>query len=845
MTGLLIYLLCIIVEVAVSQTFYVTPNPQAGADCSQTNPCSLETALTNASGNGQADTIILEGGTYSLSTTLDYSSQEDLTISAADPNNLPVIDGQGSLTLMEIVATNSSVTISNLKFYNAGVSQNKNFSALKIEAGNISLENTIFENNSADYNNYILYLSGNNINLDSNSFINNTINTPVNISPAIAHMFYIKATNNVNFSNNVLDNNTSRISMNILNIEGKEVNVNGNKFINNKIDDYSASIVLGNLVYIIGENIYIYNNEAYNNTLLNPSDISVSAHFLISYSDYMDFTGNVIKNAPNLSGLIANLIPFTNTITIANISSNKFIKMGGGDSAGCINVEGTLVYIRKNLCYGVVSSSGTINTVAGGYYATFIEITNNILAYNNSSYMGGGIYIKILGGSPLIDIVNNTIYRNKAGYGGGITIEVSDNRTGAVVNIFNNIIYENEAQEGYDLFVFNQYNVWGEGFVPKISIYNNLLTDASAVNNPMGGIILIDPFYPNRYFHGNNIEGDIVFLDERNLNFYPIPGSPVIDNGSEIAPSLPAEDFEGKSRVLGNGVDIGAVEFDPDLPVSIPDMEVMPSGIISEKGFVGKEKEKVIKILNVGNADLIIDSISVEGNFISLSYEGLKDPCGQDVFSLKPGQSCSIGIKMFADNKGVYEGRVYIYSNDPVFSVYELAVRFEVNEWYDSLNLKTVGGTLKLEIEGGFFGKVEEKSLPCNIPEGYKTSAYGTFLLDVDIMNGIEEAVLKVNFPGDLNNLILFLCKVENKKGMILAEGEVEVKGRTLSFKITDSIDGNKDGKAVFYMGIFEQDKITFIVKREKGCRNTNGLYLLGLFIITVFLRRFGYNFNK
>ena len=58
-----------------------------------------------------------------------------------------------------------------------------------------------------------------------------------------------------------------------------------------------------------------------------------------------------------------------------------------------------------------------------------------------------------------------------------------------------------------------------------------------------------------------NISADPAFVDAAGGDFHLAAESPCIDSGDSSAPGLPATDFEGDARVLGDAADIGVDEF--------------------------------------------------------------------------------------------------------------------------------------------------------------------------------------------------------------------------------------------------------------------------------------------
>lgn len=91
---------------AAAAELYVSP-AGTGTSCSPTSPCSFQTALSLAQSNGEDDVIYVAPGTYNVTETLTYETDDGdgghkLVIVAQDPEHRPVLDGGGSVKIMRI-----------------------------------------------------------------------------------------------------------------------------------------------------------------------------------------------------------------------------------------------------------------------------------------------------------------------------------------------------------------------------------------------------------------------------------------------------------------------------------------------------------------------------------------------------------------------------------------------------------------------------------------------------------------------------------------------------------------------------------------------------------------------
>jgi parallel beta-helix repeat protein len=172
-------------------------------------------------------------------------------------------------------------------------------------------------------------------------------------------------------------------------------------------------------IYVLRSSVTVVGNHVYSNTQsgieLNTSTAAISGNSVtsntyggmrVSFSDAV-LTGNVVSNNTYGEGGGLFVEESVTTLTGNTIISNTSFTGGGG-----LNVGGGETTLTGNTIVGNTGFSG------GGialYYGV-VTLTNNIVADNDASNTGSGVYVAT--SSPRL--VHNTIARNTGGDGTGI-----------------------------------------------------------------------------------------------------------------------------------------------------------------------------------------------------------------------------------------------------------------------------------------------------------------------------------------------------------------------------------------------------------------------------------------
>jgi len=216
-------------------------------------------------------------------------------------------------------------------------------------------------------------------------------------------------------------------------------------------------------------------------------------------------------------------------------------------------------------------TANSANTAGGIYlWKSSALIHNTVISENSAVNNGGGIFINETS-SPRI--VNSLIVNNTATNGGGIF----SGSAATTLSVINSTIAGNTAGNNGDNLHNNNSStlniansiVWGKNAVKNI--YNE-----STLNANYSDILKENGVYAGT----GNINEDPVFLNSQ--NYIPMSCSPVIDAGNNANISnAPAGsntyDVEENPRILGDAVDMGAYELQPDAGHTNFTIETPPS----------------------------------------------------------------------------------------------------------------------------------------------------------------------------------------------------------------------------------------------------------------------------
>lgn len=199
----------------------------------------------------------------------------------------------------------------------------------------------------------------------------------------------------------------------------------------------------------------------------------------------------------------------------------------------------------------------------GNGYLSTLKITNSTFTGNRSpEYAKGGVlYVgKQKDNGVYITIASSTLVNNYAPMGKSLFVEADANP----VKVTNSVIADNTDNGGTDIIVGPvtvDYSVIGasaDGVVNELTTGSTLFAThpqlAALADNGGSGV-------GPRGLH-------------RKFTLHPLPGSPLINAGNQDVDGLPAFDQRGDGfpRVVGDNLDIGAIEYRNQAPRALADI---------------------------------------------------------------------------------------------------------------------------------------------------------------------------------------------------------------------------------------------------------------------------------
>ena len=187
-----------------------------------------------------------------------------------------------------------------------------------------------------------------------------------------------------------------------------------------------------------------------------------------------------------------------------------------------------------------------------------VHVCDGVVTLANCIVNGNGNY-GVLGEFSLLTVTNCTISANSdVGVHSSFCITTLNNCTIAACNAGVSLTGQGELWAMNCIIAMNEI-----GFRVYDPIY---IFTALSCNNVFGNTTANYLDHPDPTDDGGNISKDPLFVNRTGQNFRLLPGSPCVDAGADSVVTAGQLDLDGKPRILGAHVDIGAYEFSAALP---------------------------------------------------------------------------------------------------------------------------------------------------------------------------------------------------------------------------------------------------------------------------------------
>ena len=516
-----------------------------------TNPTEFQTALTTAQANGLDDTINVAAGTYSIGSTLTYTTSQDydLTIVGAGASTT-LLDGGGSVPVMRLSGEGdgdirtTGLTLQYGRMANAGGFGGGLF-ILNSSNGSIVVDHCTVTNSSSVMNAGGAWLGAvhGDITVTQSYFTHNTCDNGTSDDGCGLYLYFDSeaATGSAIVRNNVIGNNT----------------------LNDNESPVGGCDGAGMMIYHLGSGTFELTVE--DNIIRDNTSIHGVAGIVVRNPHYgatltisgNTFSGNIAGGTPyephpEIPGGAAHIYSDGGTMIITD---NKFL-----------NNELRGAYVRgAGLC---------VDNFPSGTF----QMAGNVFAGNTCAGNGGGAQVNLGAGVTSASIVGNLFVNNQAnladGGGGGLSLNAECN-----ANLANNTFYDNSAAGAGGLgYYVDTPNAARQLAIANDVYWGNTPDSIANLSAPTSGAIAAtysnieggtgEPYFgtgcidtsPLFFNTGSPAGADGVYgtLDD---GLHLTAESPSSNTGSNAAvPGSLTTDLAGQTRVQNTTVDMGAYE---------------------------------------------------------------------------------------------------------------------------------------------------------------------------------------------------------------------------------------------------------------------------------------------
>lgn len=550
----------------------------------------LQNALTLAAANGADDVIYLANGYYIGNFNYNSAEARSVTLQAepGTTNTQVTIDGAGTGRSMNLSCSGAAaMTLRGLTFLrNCGGTGNAALRAATGGGADVLVEDCRFLSPTNSRGMGLELTSGQNVTVrrcivvgvnnggtgirmsgfsGTMSVLNCTVTSNSNGGLYISGNAVVAVTGNTFTRNSGGRGGGARCES-----SGGTVTLSGNTFNRNSLDG-STSPAYGGGAYCSSSSgtVTLSDNTFTANSNGDGSGAYCDTSFggAVTLTDNT-FTGNTGNNGGGLvvaayQGGYGN----DSTVTLTGNTFNGNSANGSGGGAHCRSggggPNGGAMTLSGNIFTGN-SASGSFGDGGGVYCSSgTMTLSGNTMTRNTAARDGGGLHVD----GPTVRLLGNLVVHNQqtgSGYrGSGIWVNARTN-----LAMINNTVFGNTAAGSGGGAAF-QVN----GVVEILQVYNNVLWGNTAQGNGadvhLAGTGQRKEFF-NNDAHGmfgvwdvalNNPDVDPQFFDPVNGDYHLRGASPLVNAGTNGAPSLPATDFDGEARIADGTVDIGCYEF--------------------------------------------------------------------------------------------------------------------------------------------------------------------------------------------------------------------------------------------------------------------------------------------
>ncbi|MBX7105463.1 MAG: hypothetical protein K1X57_15365 [Gemmataceae bacterium] len=369
-----------------------------------------------------------------------------------------------------------------------------------------------------------------------------------------------------------------------------------------------------------------------------------------SNSDIIDVSISGVTLTGGFSNLAGGAVFASNTrLTISDAVLHGNTAATGGAIAGS---DSTITVLRSTLRNNSATGSGGaiaalsgdlqfIDSVAhanragvggGAIHANgyTVLIRNSTLSANTALVRGGGVDQPVSPSDPqvpntVITIHNSTIVNNSAGIAGGVNQLRTGTTGSAWLELHSSVITRNTSTDILDVSSHAYGDIYYSA-IGAISVHTN------------------SDFVGNRPFGEDPLLGPLADNGGPTLSHLPLYGSPLKDNGSNIA-SLTL-DQRGMARLIGSKVDIGSVEAFPDRPWATATLApVNTPGGVYHTVQVTWNHPTAINVSTLDNQDVVLtgpNGYSAPGELLGVDFPSNGTPRVATYRFVPPGGSWEV-----------------------------------------------------------------------------------------------------------------------------------------------------------------------------------------------------------